>query len=34
LIDDHQYALLADAYLLDPDTRDFVREHNPMPCAT
>ncbi|NWB84167.1 cobaltochelatase subunit CobN [Pseudomonas gingeri] len=29
LIDDHQYALLADAYLLDPDTRDFVREHNP-----
>jgi cobaltochelatase CobN len=29
LIDDHQYALLADAYLLDPATRDFVREHNP-----
>ncbi|MDF9773591.1 cobaltochelatase subunit CobN [Pseudomonas baetica] len=29
LIDDHQYALLADAYLLDPDNRDFVREHNP-----
>jgi cobaltochelatase CobN len=29
LIDDHQYALLADAYLLDPNTRDFVREHNP-----
>jgi len=29
LIDDHQYALLADAYLLDPGTRDFVREHNP-----
>ncbi|RRV05405.1 cobaltochelatase subunit CobN [Pseudomonas sp. v388] len=29
LIDDHQYALLADAYLLDPDTRDFIREHNP-----
>ena len=29
LIDDHQYALLADAYLLDPDTREFVREHNP-----
>jgi cobaltochelatase CobN len=29
LIDDHQYALLADAYLLDPSTRDFVREHNP-----
>ncbi|AUM69434.1 cobaltochelatase subunit CobN [Pseudomonas fluorescens] len=29
LIDDHQYALLADAYLLDPGTRDFVRQHNP-----
>ncbi|MCU1760708.1 cobaltochelatase subunit CobN [Pseudomonas sp. 14P_8.1_Bac3] len=29
LIDDHQYALLADAYLLDPATRAFVREHNP-----
>lgn len=29
LIDDHQYALLADAYLLDPSTRDFIREHNP-----
>jgi cobaltochelatase CobN len=29
LIDDHQYALLADAYLLDPGIRDFVREHNP-----
>ena len=29
LIDDHQYALLADAYLLDPDTRAFVRQHNP-----
>jgi cobaltochelatase CobN len=29
LIDDHQYALLADAYLLDPVTREFVREHNP-----
>ena len=29
LIDDHQYALLADAYLLDPDTREFVQQHNP-----
>ena len=29
LIDDHQYALLADAYLVDPATREFVREHNP-----
>ncbi len=29
LIDDHQYALLTDAYLLDPDTRGFLQEHNP-----
>ncbi|WP_024645324.1 cobaltochelatase subunit CobN [Pseudomonas syringae] len=29
LIDDHQYALLADAYLLDPETRDFIAQHNP-----
>ncbi len=29
LIDDHQYALLADAYLFDPSTREFVRQHNP-----
>ncbi|MGH8355509.1 MAG: cobaltochelatase subunit CobN, partial [Pseudomonas sp.] len=29
LIDDHQYALLADAYLLDAATREFVRQHNP-----
>ncbi|OCR22179.1 cobalamin biosynthesis protein CobN [Pseudomonas syringae] len=29
LIDDHQYALLADAYLLDPATRDFIQQHNP-----
>ncbi|WP_373387853.1 cobaltochelatase subunit CobN [Pseudomonas alcaligenes] len=29
LVDDHQYALLADAYLLDKDTRDFVQQHNP-----
>ncbi|MCK9798812.1 cobaltochelatase subunit CobN [Pseudomonas sp. MAFF 302030] len=29
LIDDHQYALLADAYLLDDSTREFVRQHNP-----
>jgi len=29
LIDDHQYALLADAYLLDPDTRAFVLQRNP-----
>ncbi|MBX9914888.1 MAG: cobaltochelatase subunit CobN [Pseudomonadaceae bacterium] len=29
LIDDHQYALLTDAYLLDKDTRDFIQTHNP-----
>ena len=29
LIDDHQYALLADAYLLDDSTRGFIQQHNP-----
>ncbi|RCL23291.1 cobaltochelatase subunit CobN [Pseudomonas sp. AFG_SD02_1510_Pfu_092] len=29
LIDDHHYQALADAYVLDPATRDFMREHNP-----
>ncbi|MDX1724447.1 MAG: cobaltochelatase subunit CobN [Pseudomonas sp.] len=29
LVDDHQYALLSDAYLLDQDTRDFIQQHNP-----
>ncbi len=29
LIDDHQYAMLADAYLLDADTRGFMQQHNP-----
>ena len=29
LVDDHQYALLTDAYLLDTDTRDFIQQHNP-----
>lgn len=29
LIDDHQYALLADAYVLDADTRAFLQQHNP-----
>jgi cobaltochelatase CobN len=29
LIDDHQYALLADAYVLDDDTRAFLQQHNP-----
>jgi cobaltochelatase CobN len=30
LIDDHQYALLADAYLLDPDTRALCAA---QPCC-
>ncbi|WP_137886182.1 cobaltochelatase subunit CobN [Pseudomonas sp. 2FE] len=29
LIDDHQYELLSDAYLLDADTREFIQQHNP-----
>ncbi|WP_435607281.1 cobaltochelatase subunit CobN [Pseudomonas knackmussii] len=29
LVDDHQYQLLADAYVLDADTREFIRQHNP-----
>ncbi|MCO8161895.1 cobaltochelatase subunit CobN [Pseudomonas sp. 21LCFQ010] len=29
LIDDHQYELLADAYLLDGATREFIQQHNP-----
>ncbi|MGC1329072.1 cobaltochelatase subunit CobN, partial [Pseudomonas sp.] len=29
LIDDHQYAMLADAYVLDADTRGFMQQHNP-----
>lgn len=29
LVDDHQYQQLADAYLLDEDTREFIRQHNP-----
>jgi cobaltochelatase CobN len=29
LVDDHQYALLTDAYLLDKNTRDFIQQHNP-----
>jgi cobaltochelatase CobN len=29
LVDDHQYALLAEAYLLDDDTRQFMQQHNP-----
>jgi cobaltochelatase CobN len=29
VIGDHQYAMVADAYVLDEATRDFVSEHNP-----
>ncbi|QKZ05559.1 cobaltochelatase subunit CobN [Pseudomonas eucalypticola] len=29
LIDDHQYALLTEAYVLDADTRGFMQQHNP-----
>lgn len=29
LVDDHQYALLTDAYLLDKSTHDFIQQHNP-----
>ncbi|MGC3356725.1 cobaltochelatase subunit CobN, partial [Pseudomonas aeruginosa] len=27
---DHHYAQLADAYLLDAETREFVLQHNPQ----
>ncbi len=30
VIADHQYALVTDAYLNDPATRAFLREHNPQ----
>ncbi|MPW20718.1 cobaltochelatase subunit CobN [Paraburkholderia sp. CNPSo 3157] len=29
VVADHQYALVADAYLNDADTREFMRRHNP-----
>ncbi|QBF26692.1 cobaltochelatase subunit CobN [Pseudomonas tructae] len=29
LIDDHHYQALADAYVLDGPTREFIRQHNP-----
>ncbi len=29
LIDDHHYQALADAYVLDPATREFIQQHNP-----
>ena len=30
VVGDHQYALVADAYLHDDDTRDFLQRHNPL----
>jgi cobaltochelatase CobN len=29
VVDDHQYALISDAYVLDQDNRSFLSEHNP-----
>ncbi len=29
LVEDHQYAMIADAYLLDDDNRRFLERHNP-----
>src|SRR5581483_11948040 len=29
VVSDHQYALVTDAYLNDPDTRGFMQRHNP-----
>jgi cobaltochelatase CobN len=29
VVDDHQYAMLSDAYLLDPENREFLAHHNP-----
>ncbi len=29
VVQDHQYALLAEAYLLDPENRQFLQRHNP-----
>ena len=29
LVGDHQYAMIADAYLRDPDNRRFLKDHNP-----
>jgi len=29
VVGDHQYAMVADAYVLDAANRDFVRQHNP-----
>jgi cobaltochelatase CobN len=29
VVSDHQYALVADAYIKDSDTREFIAQHNP-----
>jgi cobaltochelatase CobN len=29
VVEDHQYALVTDAFLNDADTRDFMQTHNP-----
>lgn len=29
VVDDYQYALVSEAYLLDADTREFIQQHNP-----
>jgi cobaltochelatase CobN len=29
VVSDHQYALVADAYVNDPETREFMQQHNP-----
>jgi cobaltochelatase CobN len=29
VVSDHQYALVADAYVNDADTREFMQQHNP-----
>jgi cobaltochelatase CobN len=29
VVSDHQYALVADAYVTDTDTREFMQQHNP-----
>ena len=30
VVTDHQYALVAEAYVYDPDTRAFMQQHNPL----
>ena len=30
VVGDHQYALVADAYLHDDATREFLQQHNPL----